>query len=156
MTNAQSNKPHPRDRESLLAIDHETLVDMYLALEAQKEQVCESLREYITQKYGKKNERFETPGQLLVFPGGTADGATPESQAAPGVSENSTAPVKKPKKPGHGRKPIPAHLTRVPVDAKPPSEEDRRCPACDALRVADRKILRNSRYGCVPASFFVE
>jgi transposase len=150
-----SGKPHPRDRESLLALDKEALVDRLLSLEVKYDQLADYVRDLVTQKYGKKNDRFEAPGQLLVFPGATADGGTTEPQAAATGDSGSTPVEKKPKKPGHGRKPIPEHLPRVPIDAQL-SDEAQRCPACDALRVAVRKILRNSRYGCVPASFFVE
>jgi transposase len=152
----RSNKPCPRDRESLLALDKDTLVDRLLSLEAKLDQLSDYVRDMVTQKYGKKNERFEAPGQLLVFPGATVDGGMPQSQSAPSVPDSSAPVVEKPKKPGHGRKAIPANLARVPVNAKTPSDEARRCPSCDALRVAVRKILRNSRYGCVPASLFVE
>jgi transposase len=156
MKQTKCTKPHPRDRESLLALDHGMLVDMYLALEGKVDQLGDCIREMMTQKYGRKNERFEAPGQLLVFPGVTADDGIPQSPAAPSTPDSTAAVEEKPKKTGHGKKPIPAHLPRVPVDANTPPDEARRCPSCDALRVAVRKILRNSRYGCVPATFFVE
>jgi hypothetical protein len=156
MKSSPSNKPCPRNRESLLALDKDTLVDRLLSLEAKLDQLADYVRDMVTQKYGKKTERFEAPGQLLVFPGANADGEIPHSQSAPRVSDNDAPVEEKPKKHGHGRKPMPPHLPRVPVEAKIPSDQARRCPSCDALRVAVRKILRNSRYGCVPASFFVE
>lgn len=155
MKSTRANKPVPRDRESLLALDKDTLVDRLLSLEAKVDQLSDLVRELITQKYGRKNERFETPGQLLVFPGAAADDV-PQAPAPSGASEGGAPVAEKPKKPGHGRKPMPAHLPRVPLEARTPSDDARRCPSCDALRVAVRKILRNSRYGCVPASFFVE
>jgi len=151
MSSSRSNKPAPRDRDSLLALDKDTLVDRLLTLEAKLDQLSDFIRDVVTQKYGKKTERFESPGQLLVFPGAVDE----KAQAQPAAT-SVEAVEEKPKKPGHGRKPMPAHLPRVPVEAKAPSDEVRRCPSCDALRVAVRKILRNSRYGCVPASFFVE
>jgi transposase len=156
MKTSLSSQPVPRDRESLLALDKETLVDRLLSLEAKLDQLSDYVRDMVTQKYGRKTERFEAPGQLLVFPGSTADGGMPQSQAAPSIPDSSTPVEDKPKKPGHGRKPIPKHLPRVPLEAKTPSDEARRCPSCDTLRVAVRKVLRNSRYGYVPASFFVE
>lgn len=156
MKSSRANEPVPRDRDSLLGLDKDTLVDRLLSLEAKVDQLSDFIRDIVTQKYGKKNERFEAPGQLLVFPGSTTDGAATQSPAAPIVPDGSVPAEEKPKKPGHGRKPMPTHLTRVPVDAKIPSDEARRCTSCDALRVAVRKILRNSRYGCVPASFFIE
>ncbi len=156
MKTARTNRPVKRDRESLLALEKEALVDRLLSLEAKLDQLSDFVREMVTQKYGRKNERFETPGQLLVFPGATADSGMSQSQVTPSTPESDAPVVEKPKKPGHGRKPIPAHLPRVPVEAKTPSEQARRCPSCSVLRVAVRKILRNSRYGCVPASFFVE
>lgn len=156
MKSSHSSKPSPRDRESLLALDKSTLVDRLLSLEAKLDQLSDYVRDMVTQKYGKKNERFEAPGQLLVFPGASAEGDIPQSHVESSVPDSSEPVEEKPKKPGHSRKPIPAHLPRVPVEAKEPADQVRRCPTCDALRVAVRKILRNSRYGCVPASFFVE
>ncbi len=156
MKSSSSNKPKPRDRDSLLALDKDTLVDRLLSLEAKVDQLSDFVRDMVTQKYGKKNERFESPGQLLVFPGATAEGEMAQSASVPSNLESSLSQEEKPKKPGHGRNPIPSHLPRVPVEAKIPSDQARRCPSCDALRVEVRKVLRNSRYGCVPASFFVE
>ena len=156
MKSNRTSKPVPRDRESLLALDQATLVDMYLSLEAKIDQLSDCIREMIMQKYGKKTERFETPGQLLVFGGPIVEDGNRQPPAAPDTSESGAPDKEKPKKPGHGRKQMPAHLNRVPVDAKTPPDEARQCPSCDALRVAVRKILRNSRYGYVPASFFVE
>ena len=126
------------------------LVDRLLSLEAKLDQLSDYVRDLVKQKYGKKNERFEAPGQLLVFPGASADGGTTESQSALSAADNDAPVDAKPKKPGHGRKPFPGHLPRVAVEARTPSDEARRCPSCDSLRIAVRKILRNSRYGCVP------
>jgi transposase len=156
MKSSRTNKPSPRDRDSLLALDKDTLVDRLLSLESKVDQLSDFIRDIVTQKYGKKTERFEAPGQLLVFPGPMNESAKTPSPAAPSSVENSTPTEETAKKPGHGRKPIPEHLTRVPVEAKLPPDEARRCATCDALQVAARRILRNSRYGYVPASFFVE
>jgi transposase len=151
MKTNHTSKPCSRDRESLLATDHATLVDMYLSLEAKIDQLSDSIRDLITQKYGKKNERFEAPGQLLVFPGAEFGSEPPST---PAKAEDK--PEAKVRRPGHGRKSIPDHLPRRPIEAPVPAEAERRCPCCDVLRVAVRRILRNSRYGCVPATFFVE
>jgi transposase len=140
-----------RDRESVRAIDHDTLVDMFLALEAKLEQLGDYVRDMVTQKYGKKTERFETPGQLLIFPGSDS-----EAKQAPSTGDDESTAKDKTKKPGHGRNPKPEHLPRIPVLAKAPSEESLRCPCCGAVRVPVRRILRNSRYEFVPDSFHVE
>jgi transposase len=158
MKTSQSNKVCPRNRESLLALDKETLVDMFLSLEAKLDQLSEYVREAVTQKYGKKTERFEAPGQMLIFPGagsvsaGTGTEKTidaTDATDATGTEEGAS----KAKKRGHARNVIPEHLPRVPVLA---TSQGSRCPSCNALRVAMRKILRHSRYGYVSASFFVE
>ncbi len=147
----------PRDRESLLSMEKDALVDMFLALEAKVDQLSDVLRDMIKDKYGKKNERFEAPGQILIFSGTEKENShlNPEAKPADATKTEPDA-EEKPKKPGHSRNPMPDHLPRVPLIAKTPIEECLRCPSCKALRQAVRKILRNSRYGCVPASFFVE
>lgn len=137
MKSSQSHKPCPRDRDSLLSLDKEILVDRLLALEEKVDQLGDYIRDMVTQKYGRKNERFEAPGQLLIFPGAVADGGEVQSEAAAAAAESGKPVEKKAKKPGHGRKPIPEHLPRVPVEAKTPSDEARRCPSCDAMRVAE-------------------
>jgi hypothetical protein len=101
MKSSQSNKPKPRDRDSLLALDKDTLVDRLLSLEAKVDQLSDFVRDMVTQKYGKRNERFEAPGQLLVFPGATADGEMPHSEATTSEPESSASQKEKPKKPGH-------------------------------------------------------
>jgi transposase len=156
MKSSRTDKPAPRDRDSLLALDKDTLVDRLLSLEAKVDQLSDFIRDMVTQKYGKKTERFEAPGQLLVFPGSMNEVTKPPAPAASSTVGNNSPKEETAKKPGHGRKPIPEHLPRVPVEAKVPSDEERRCQCCDALQVAARRILRNSRYGYVPASFFVE
>lgn len=156
MSKSKCDKPKPRDRESLLAVDHATLVDMYLALEAKIDQLGDFIRDAVTQRYGKKTERFEAPGQLIIFPGTATETSEPESSKSTGTADSELSDSAKKKNCGHSRKPMPDHLPRKPITADTPTDEYLRCPLCSALRVAVRQILRNSRYGCVPATVFVE
>jgi hypothetical protein len=159
MVTSKSETPKPRDRESLLALDHVTLVDMFLTLESKIDQLGDYIRDIVNQKYGKKTERFDGPGQLLIFPGAEnvnseAESTEPPEQTDP--AESAAGKVTRRKRRGHTRNPIPDHLPRFPVAAQTPPDECRRCSSCSALLEEARRILRNSRYGCVPASFFVE
>ncbi len=156
MSKSQSDKPKPRDRESLLAVDHVTLVDMYLALEAKIDQLGDFVRDVVTQKYGKKTERFEAPGQLIIFPGSENESSDQEPAMPTSTTGDESGSGAQKKERGHTRKPMPEHLPRKPVVAETPEAARLLCPTCSTLRVAARRILRNSRYGCIPASFFVE
>jgi len=144
---------YTKDRERIRSIDHETLVDMFLALDAKFQQLADYVRDVVTQKYGQKNERFKSPGQLLIFPG-TSESTDPGTQAALATSE--TEKPAKPKKAGHGRNPLPDILPRVPIIAQAPAENELPCPCCGAVRIPGRKLLQNSCYQFVPASFYIE
>lgn len=147
-------KPRLRDRERLMALEREQLVDIILSLDAKVDHLAASFREMVMQKYGRKTERF-TPGQMLLFPGGATRSDQSDSDREPAAKED--LPEKQqPKRAGHSRNPVPEHLLRVSVEPKPPSEHDLACPECSVIRVAVRRILRNSRYGYVPQTFHVE
>lgn len=140
------------ERERIQSIDHATLVDMFLALDTKFQQLADYVRDIVAQKYGSKNERFASPGQLLLFPGQTVANAEPQAT-------QQTVPAKKAdkiKRPGHARNPMPDHLIRVPIIAPEPLLSELPCPCCRTMRVATRQILQNRRYQFVPASFFIE
>lgn len=152
--------PHPYSRDSLLELDRDTLVDIILSLDSRYQQLADYVRDAVTSKYGRKTERFETPGQLLVFPATNLPVPESEPEAEEASSAQAAEPTSKTpakdKKPGHARRPPPATLARVPVIAPPPAEVDLPCPCCGAIRVADRKIYQNWRYQFIPATFYVE
>jgi transposase len=148
----------PYTRESLQALDPETLINLYLSLDVKYKQLGDYVRQLVTEKYGQKNERFENPDQLQVFPGNDAAGeatATADQPSVDAASEKKPSPAKQ-KKPGHSRNPKPDHLPRVPVLAPAPEESKLPCACCGTTRVLLRHVLQNERYSIVPAIFYIE
>ena len=153
MQTPETTHHYTNDRERIQSINHETLVDMFLALDTKFQQLADYVRDVVTQRYGQKNERFKSPGQLLIFPGtDVATGSQPPSVSKTAEAEKPA----KPKKAGHSRNPLPDFLPRVPIVAPPPVDTELPCPCCNAIRVPERQLLQNSRYQFVPASFYVE
>jgi transposase len=62
----------------------------------------------------------------------------------------------KPKKKGHTRNPMPAHLNREPVTGEQPTIDELMCQCCSEPRVKINEVLRNSRYEYKPASVFIQ
>jgi transposase len=147
-----STKSSDDDRERIQSIDHATLVDMYVSLDAKFQQLADYVRDLVTKKYGRQSERFESPGQLLMFPGADPSPA-PAAESQPAASRTKTT---KPKATGHSRNKMPDNLKRVEVLATPPPAAELACPCCSAARIPARKVLQNSQYQYVPASFYVE
>ena len=144
---------YPYTKESLLALEPETVVDLLLSLDAKYQQLGDYVRDLVNNKYGQKNERFESPGQLLLFPNHEENSADSKTK---NQSENAENQPNKKRTPGHTRNPFPPDLQRVPVLAPPPDESQLSCSCCGSLRVPSRQILQNSRYEFIPASFYVE
>lgn len=109
-------------------MDHAALVDMYIALEAKIDQLGDFVRDVVTQKYGKKTERFEAPGQLIIFPGSEDESSDSESTKPTDTADSEHDKPAKEQKRGHARKPMPEHLPRKPVAAETPTDECLRCP----------------------------
>lgn len=151
--------PYPYSRESLSNLDRETLVEMFLNLNSKYQDLSDYVRELVTSKYGRKTERFEAPGQLLLFPGGLQAGASDEpesrSESQPESSQGSEK-KKREKKPGHTQNPLPSHLPRVPVIAQEPDEAQLPCTCCGAIRLAIRQLHQHSRLQIIPATFYIE
>lgn len=159
----QQKLQYPYSREELSSLDKDVLVDMILKIDSRYSQLGDYVRELVKEKYGKKSERFEGTGQLLIFPNRTTDKNESPSEiaAADGSTasntDEQTAPVKvKTKKKGHSRNKPPEDLPHVPVLAKPPADTELPCQCCGTARVPTREILQNSRYQFVPASFYME
>jgi hypothetical protein len=120
-----------RSRESLRSLDIEIFIDMFLSLEEKYQQLGDYVRELVTEKCGKKNERFDAPGQRSLLAVAGSDVAT---QSVQKVSDSppSTAQAIQKRKSGHSRNELPADIPRVPVLAPPPSEADLICACCNA------------------------
>lgn len=159
----QQKLQYPYSREELSSLDKSVLVDMILKIDSRYNQLGDYVRELVKEKYGKKSERFEGTGQLLIFPNRTTDKSESASEIAAADcstasnTDEQTAPAKvKTKKKGHSRNQPPENLPHVPVYAKPPEDAELPCQCCGTARVAAREILQNSRYQFVPASFYME
>src|SRR5437660_3365212 len=111
--------PLPDDLETAHQLIRELLetLSQQIHLNAKLQHQLEQL---LRQRYGRKGERVD-PAQLLLFAEEILAQAAPAPQPDP-VFEPAPPPSEpRPKKDGHGRKPLPAHLPRKPVlhDAPP-------------------------------------
>lgn len=126
-------------------LDQDTLVALVLKLYEQNKQLSEQLRAFVEQKYGVKTERHEHTGQLRLF-------QQPEGAAAEDEPEDK--PPTKPKKPGHGRNPMPSHVQTKELKRQPTAAE-RQCN-CGGHRRLLNEVVRNRRFECIPATVFIE
>lgn len=148
--------------DNLKKLDQSTLVDLLLNLYEQNKNLSELLQSMVREKHGPKTERFVNPDQLSVFNEKqetqllveTVETST-SSDLDLNNSANSKSTETKPKKKGHTRQPMPAHLERVPVRGTP-SQEQLTCSCCNKTRIATNEIIRNSRFEFKPASVFIE
>lgn len=148
---------YPYSRQSLQNLDHETLIDMLLSLDAKYQLLGDYVRDLVNAKYGQKNEHFEGNGQLLIFPNNNCAAVSePTDSTKSDESGSTTEPKKRTKRnTAHTRNPVPNHLPRVPIVAPPPPDSKLPCE-CGTNRVPVRQILQNSRYQFIPASFYCE
>lgn len=142
--------------ETVIAAQHATIEKQLKKLEGLQRQVAQLLR----RQYGPQKERID-PSQLTLFTaeeleqlaaelqqgivdsvptddgsdGGGSDEDTSANAAAASTTENAgdAAPDSKPKRNGHGRRPLPANLPRETVVYEL-TEEERTCPCCGKLR----------------------
>lgn len=157
MSTSKPTNHHPYTRESLQNLDQATLIDIIVNLDATNQQLGDYIRDMLDSKY-RKSDRFESTGQLRLFPKQHEAGGDSETdgQVAKKNTESQSGQVAKPKKPGHARKPMPTHLKRAPITAPTPSNEELCCSGCGTIRVAVSKFLQNSRYQIIPAQFYIE
>jgi transposase len=120
---------------------------------------CDGLQQRLDQLlrrlYGPKAERFD-PNQPWLLPElATASTDTNGATAAPTpAADNEAAPAAKPKRPGHGRKPLPADLPRRRIEHAL-SEAQRVCPCCgEVCQKFGEEISEQLDYQ--PASLFVQ
>ncbi len=106
------------DDPSLLKTMVRDLAALVVDLDGQKEYLLRQL-------YGRRSEKFVDPGQLTLGLEGEAAVATPAPAPPPASAEGP-----KETKPGHGRRPIPPGIRRVPVRHALP-EAERICPRCE-------------------------
>lgn len=118
------------------------------------EKLQHQLEQLLRQRYGRKTEKLD-PAQLLLFAReilAAGETATPEAPPPTAVPPTPDPPGT-PKKNGHGRKPLPAHLPRkrelhdVPAEQLP-------CPDCGTMRTRIGEEIRE-QLEYVPASLVV-
>jgi transposase len=153
MTTIDADTPLPDDIETahrLIRALLETLRQQTHLNDALQHQLEQLLRRL----YGRKSEKLD-PNQLLLFAREILDAAGPETPPEPETQpepEPTPAPAKPPVK-GHGRKPLPAGLTRRRVVHDVPPEE-RLCPDCGGDRACIGEEVRE-QLEYIPASLIV-
>lgn len=149
MTVINADAPLPDDLEAA----HRLIRELLTTLREQthlNDKLQHQLEQLLRRIYGRKSEKID-PAQLLLFAreileaGGPALAPAPEPEPAP--------PTPKPKLPGHGRKPLPATLTRRRVRHDVPLEA-RACPDCGGMRTQFGEDVRE-QLEYVPASLVV-
>jgi transposase len=145
--------PLPNDVAVLHAMIRE-LLEALRKSNHERDGVQERLDLLLRKLYGPKAERFD-PNQPWLLPemapaAGPADGVAPPTDPANPSEADTTA---KAKKPGHGRKPLPADLRRERVELTLP-EAERMCPCCGQVcEKFGEEISEQLDYH--PASLFV-
>ena len=137
------------------------LKQLIVALDAEKEKqekLNEKLQHQLEQllrwRYGQRSDRVSS-SQLALFEASAAvaEGPAQANEPAPDEDEAPAAAAVPPKKPGHGRKPLPADLPRERVEYELGGEE-RKCPKCGAeCKRIGSETSEQLEY--VPASLFV-
>jgi transposase len=145
--------PLPDDLETAHQLIRELLETLGQQIHL-NEKLQHQLEQLLRQRYGKKGERID-PAQLLLF----AQEILAQAEAAPAPAATSDAEPKSTPTPsasqknGHGRKPLPASLTRLPIVYDVPPEQ-RVCPDCGVERTSiGREVREQLEY--VPASMIV-
>ena len=114
------------------------------------EKLQHQLELLLRRRYGRKTETVD-PAQLLLFAREILAAAEAPEPAPP--DEAPPAPASQPKKGGHGRKPLPAHLPRKPILHDVPAER-LPCPDCGTMRVRIGEEVRE-QLEYIPASLIV-
>jgi transposase len=152
-------------REYLKTLKKDEIIAIALQEHSKAKQYAASIRQFMLEKYGPKNERHVSSGQLLFFPdliSGAKSSTNSHSDNTENVpSEATTAknddqPKAKKKQPGHNRKPMPEGLPRVTTVAPLPEGTSLPCSCCGNSKVLVRTILQASRYQVIPAYFYIE
>src|SRR4051812_194838 len=110
------------------------------------------LEQLLRQRYGRKGERVD-PARLLLFAQEVLAQAEPEPRPEAVPAPAPPPGASKPKKQGHGRKPLPASLARKPILHDVPAEQ-LPCPDCGTPRRRIGEEVRE-QLEYVPASLVV-
>ena len=132
--------------EVVINSQHDTIEKQLKKLEGLQQQLARLLR----RQYGPQKERID-PDQLTLFTAeelaqlvnelqqgtvdsvSTDDGSVGDESAAEAPASTEAASPEKPKRKGHGRRPLPEQLRREIVVHKL-TDEERLCPCCGKLR----------------------
>ena len=139
-----------REREQhqqTLAHYEQTVQAQQRTIEQQQHQLARLLR----QRYGPKQERIDL-NQLTLFDTSEIL-ALAEELNAETEEETGSAPKRRRKRQGHGRRPLPGHLPREQRRYEL-SEAERRCPCCGETRV-EIGAEQSEQLEFIPASFKV-
>lgn len=148
-------KPSKRKRineltpEVLTELDQSTLIGLVMKLYEQNKELSEQLQAFMQEKYGRKTEKHESPDQLRIFGAESNSESEKSSEHTEQTSKNQRQP-----KPGHGRNPMPSHLTKEKIQRQPRHHE--RVCKCGNHRVKVNEVVRNRRLECVPVNFYIE
>src|SRR5579884_2903851 len=119
--------PLPTEVPVLQAMIRE-LVAALREVQQDRDGLQQRLDQLLRRLYGPKAERFD-PHQPWLLPEMAPD-AAPPAEASPAPTEVEPAPP--PRRPGHGRKPLPPDLPRRRCEHTLP-EAQRLCPSCGAV-----------------------
>lgn len=127
----------------MIAEQHATIHE----LQRKNEGLSHRLDLLLRRVYGQSSERID-PLQLLLFGQQMAEAAEKAEQAASDEDETS-----KPRRKGHGRRPLPADLPRHRVE-HPIDQEQLTCPCCGGQRRRIGEVV-TEQLDYIPASLFV-
>jgi transposase len=144
--------PLPRDIPTLHAMIAE-LVEALNKAQREREGLQQRIDQLLRRLFGPKAERFDPNQPWLIAEMAEAgqEGTTLPATAAADAS--ATSATAKPKRPGHGRKQLPADLPRRRVEHVLP-EAQRLCPDCGAVCEKFAEEV-SEQLDCQPASLFV-
>lgn len=152
-------------REYLKTLDEDEIITIALQEHSKAKQYAASICRLMFEKYGPKNERHVSDGQVLFFPdlisGAKSSTDTPSDnienvppEAPPANGDEQ--PKAKTKQPGHNRKAMPEGLPRVTTVAPLPEGTAFPCSCCGNSKIVVRTILQASRYQVIPGYFYIE
>jgi transposase len=129
------------------------LLDALKKEQREREGLQQRLDQLLRRLFGPKAERFDPNQPWLLSDLATANADPNEATPPPPTDTDASAPAM-PKRPGHGRKPLPADLPRRRIEHTLP-EAERVCPDCgEVCRKFGEEIREQLDYQ--PASLFVQ
>ena len=152
--NSTTTPPLPNDVPTLHAMIAE-LLDALKKSQHEREGLQQRLDQLLRRLYGPKAERFD-PNQPWLLPelANTNTNGTTSAPLPAAASDAVAGAPAKPKRPGHGRKPLPDDLPRRRIEHTL-SDAERICPCCGELcRKFGEETSEQLDYQ--PASLFVQ